>query len=460
MTYKKLMNYSDFNYKRAKILRDKNISGPVLYWMSREQRVKDNWTLIFSSQVAQEKDVPLIVVFCLTDNFLNAGARQYHFMLDGLKEVSKSLLDKNISFQLLRGKPEKALPNFIDKYGIGAVVTEQDPIKIKTRWREEIYRKTDCFFSVVDGHNVVPVWEASGKQEYAAYTLRPKIKDKLDEFLTGYPALKQQKTGPDINVNDINWEKLKNGLNFKEEVPEVKSVRPGSKNGIKKLDTFIKDRLNKYDQRNDPSNDYNSGLSSYLHFGQISSQRVALKVKDSGAPKSQIEAFLEELIVRKELADNFCCYNKNYDNFKGFPEWARKSLNAHKDDNREQLYSLSELEEAKTEDRYWNAAQKEMLYRGKMDGYMRMYWAKKILEWSPSAEKALKRAIYLNDKYELDGRDPNGYAGISWGIGGVHDRAWKEREIYGKVRYMSYSGLERKFNMSDYVQNIDSGSPG
>ncbi|MGM0442212.1 MAG: deoxyribodipyrimidine photo-lyase [Elusimicrobiota bacterium] len=450
------MNITDFNQKRVKILRDKDISGPVLYWMSREQRVKDNWPLIFASKLALKNEVPFIVAFCLTDNFFKAGARHYYFMIDGLKEVEESLLDKNIPFKLLRGTPEKAVPNFIDKYNIGAVVTEQDPLKIKAGWRKAIYRKTGCFFCMVDGHNIVPVWEASDKQEYAAYTIRPKINKKLDEFLTGYPVLKKQKTVPDINADDINWNKLKDGLKFKEEVLKVKSVKPGSKNGFKKLDYFIKNSLNKYDQRNDPSNDFQSGLSCYLHFGQISSQRVALKVKKSGASDSQIEAFLEELIVRKELSDNFCYYNKDYDNFKGFPEWAQKSLKAHKSDNRERLYSLSDLERANTEDRYWNAAQKEMLYKGKMDGYMRMYWAKKILEWSPSPEKALKRAIYLNDKYELDGRDPNGYAGAAWAIGGVHDRAWKEREIYGKVRYMSYSGLERKFDMDAYVKKVES----
>ena len=158
------------------------------------------------------------------------------------------------------------------------------------------------------------------------------------------------------------------------------------------------------------------------------------------------------MIIRRELSDNFCEYEKNYDYFEGFHHWAQKSLNEHRNDEREYIYTDEQFEEADTHDPLWNAAQNQMKTTGKMHGYMRMYWAKKILEWSPSPEIALQVAINLNDKYELDGRDPNGYTGIAWSIGGIHDRAWFERPVYGKIRYMNYNGCKSKFNVFKYIE--------
>jgi len=209
-------------------------------------------------------------------------------------------------------------------------------------------------------------------------------------------------------------------------------------------------------KRNDPVADGQSNLSPYLHFGQISAQRVALEVENASVDKASRDTFLEELIVRRELADNFCFYTPQYDKFEGFPAWARKTLNAHRKDRRAYSYTLQQFEYAKTHDELWNAAQTEMVKRGKMHGYMRMYWAKKILEWTGSPEKAMETAIYLNDLYGLDGRDPNGYTGIAWSIGGVHDRAWNERPIFGKIRYMSYNGCKSKFDVKRYIQHIHS----
>jgi deoxyribodipyrimidine photo-lyase len=215
---------------------------------------------------------------------------------------------------------------------------------------------------------------------------------------------------------------------------------------------FISKGLAYYgDVSNEPGAGGQSGLSPWIHFGHLSAQRIALEVRKAGATTEASGAFLEELIVRKELSDNFCFYNEDYDSVEGFPDWAVKTLNEHRNDKRPYLYSLEELEKSGIHDPYWNAAQRQMVQTGKMHGYMRMYWAKKILEWSPSPEEALKRAIYLNDRYELDGRDPNGYTGIAWSIGGVHDRAWEERLVFGKIRYMSESGLARKFDMGPYL---------
>ncbi|UCC44627.1 MAG: deoxyribodipyrimidine photolyase, partial [Candidatus Zixiibacteriota bacterium] len=235
--------------------------------------------------------------------------------------------------------------------------------------------------------------------------------------------------------------------------PPISHWESGETAAHRKLEKFLKDRLPEYnDQRNDPTRVGQSGLSPYLHFGQISAQRVALTVQQHDSHIASQESFLEELIVRRELADNFCYYNDRYDSFESFPGWARITLNEHRADPRPFLYSRDTLEAAATHDDLWNAAQTEMVATGKMHGYLRMYWAKKILEWSPTPEEALSRATFLNNRYELDGNDPNGYAGIAWSLGGVHDRAWREREIFGKIRYMSYSGCKRKFAVGDYVQ--------
>jgi len=218
------------------------------------------------------------------------------------------------------------------------------------------------------------------------------------------------------------------------------------------LDSLSETLIGYNEDRNDPNRRGLSNLSPYFHFGHISPQRVALEIKDSSLSNADKDVFLEEMIVRRELSDNFCEYESNYDSFEGFHPWAKNTLNEHREDKRDYLYPKEQFEQADTHDLLWNAAQNQMRLTGKMHGYMRMYWAKKILEWSPSPEIALQVAIDLNDKYELDGRDPNGYAGIAWSIGGVHDRAWFERPVYGKIRYMNFNGCKSKFNVQKYIE--------
>jgi deoxyribodipyrimidine photo-lyase len=232
--------------------------------------------------------------------------------------------------------------------------------------------------------------------------------------------------------------------------------KPGEKAAQSALYGFVEEKLGGYDRdRNNPNKTGQSDLSPYLHFGHISAQRIALEVIKEKAASESRDAFLEELIVRRELSDNFCFYNDHYDSVEGFPEWAKKTLDQHMKDKRPYLYSLEDFEEARTHDDLWNAAQMEMVKCGKMHGYMRMYWAKKILEWTRSPEEAMETAIYLNDRFELDGRDPNGYAGIAWSIGGVHDRAWNEWNVFGKIRYMSYNGCRSKFKTDSYIKWVD-----
>ncbi len=439
--------------KRSRLIRDGNYEGKnVVYWMSRDQRADNNWALIYAVQLAIESKRPLAVVFCLNSAFLNATIRQYGFMLKGLQEVELRLQQKNVPFYMLRGNPEDEIPKFCFENGVGHLVTDFDPLRIKRKWLTGVGEKINAKLTVVDAHNIVPAFLVSDKAEYGAYTLRPKINRLLPLFLNDYPELPWQSDSGSFDLQQNNWSMIVNALDVNRDVKEADWCRPGEAEALMQLDRFITNRLDHYAlERNDPTLDATSNLSPYLHFGQISAQQIVKAVLTQDVNPESKEAFLEEIIVRRELADNFCFYNLNYDLFEGFPDWAKKSLNEHKADKREFLYTPAEFEVASTHDELWNAAQKEMVDTGKMHGFMRMYWAKKILEWSANPEDALATAIYLNDKYELDGRDPNGYAGCAWAIGGVHDRAWNKHPVYGMIRYMNYNGCKRKFNVSKYI---------
>ncbi len=405
--------------------------------------------------MAIRQGVSLAVLFCLVPAFLGATIRHYGFMLKGLRQVEKALHARNIPFYLLEGAPEKVISRFVRKFRVGTLVTDFDPLRVKQGWKKKVEKNIDIPFFEVDAHNIIPCWTASSKQEYGAYTLRPKIKKLLPFYLDAFPKLKSHPGDWHEPVAKIPFDQLASTLRIDTTVPEITWLEPGEQAAHKALTRFVAGGLTRYvKERNDPTLPGQSNLSPYLHFGQLSAQRMALSITNTPLPAVIKESFLEELIVRRELADNFCHYNPSYDTFDAFPEWAKKTHNAHRRDRREFIYSLEALEKGMTHDQLWNAAQMEMVTRGKMHGYMRMYWGKKILEWTRSAEEALKYAIYLNDRYELDGRDPNGYAGIAWSIGGVHDRAWSERPVFGKIRYMSYNGCRSKFNVSKYVSDM------
>lgn len=428
-------------------------NGLVAYWMSRDQRVHDNWALIFAQKLAKEKNKPLAVIFNLVSDFLEATIRQYGFMLKGLKEVELELKKYKIPFILLRGKPELEIPRFIKKNNVSILVTDFDPLRIKRIWKKEVANRIEIPFYEVDAHNIVPCFYVSDKTEFSARTIRPKIHKLLPEFLDDFPPLQKMKQSANLNVIKADWNSVTKSLKINRGVKEVDWIIPGENEAIKLLKGFLESRFTKYaEERNDPNENALSNLSPYLHFGQISAQRIALTVQQFYQKNTSADTFFEELIVRRELSDNFCYFNLKYDSFDGFHDWAKETLNNHRKDKRDFVYSLEKFENADTHEDLWNAAQKELLISGKMHGYMRMYWAKKILEWSKSPEDAMQIAIYLNDKYELDGRDPNGYTGCAWAIGGVHDRAWTERPVYGKIRYMNRNGAARKFNLEAYTK--------
>ncbi len=443
------------NGKRVRMLKmGATGDGPVALWMSRDQRVQDNWALLFAQEIAMNRRVPFCVIFSLVPEFLGATKRQYLFMLRGLQEVEETLTKKQVPFFLLIGHPERVIPRFVRDFGVSSLVKDFDPVRLKRQWTDAVIREVDIPVYEVDAHNIVPCWLASTKQEYGAYTIRPKIHRLLQEFLDDFPRLRNHPIPWGNALLPTDWQRCMQAIQAAP-LPEVDWIEPGEKAASGMLRDFIDNKLSSYPlRRNDPTVDGQSNLSPYLHFGQISAQRVAREVSRSHAGKKMRETFLEELIVRRELSDNFCLFNPHYDSVEGFPAWAKRTLDAHRKDQRQYLYSRAEFERARTHDDLWNAAQTELVKKGKMHGYLRMYWAKKILEWSPSPEHAMETAIFLNDTYELDGRDPNGYAGIAWSIGGVHDRAWADRPVFGKIRYMSYQGCKSKFDVTTYIAHV------
>ncbi|XP_073009836.1 deoxyribodipyrimidine photo-lyase [Typha latifolia] len=446
-------------------------SGPVIYWMFRDQRIRDNWAILHAAQLAassSSSSSPLAVAFTLFPSpfFLSARSRQLAFMLRSLRLLSLHLTSLNIPFFLLRGDPVLTLPSLLRRLNASALVADFSPLRPFRSSLDAIVREVGNEITVhqVDAHNVVPVWAASERLEYAAKTIRPKIHRLLPEYLVEFPDLPRL-SSPWIGEEPpgINWDELISEV--KREAGDVREIgwcEPGEDAAMEmlmgRMDGFLTKRIKNYvTDRNDPVKPKGlSGLSPYLHFGQISAQRCALeaKARRKFSPQS-VDAFLEELIIRRELADNFCYYQPQYDSLQGAWEWARKTLMEHALDKREHIYTREQLEKAKTHDPLWNASQLEMVHYGKMHGFMRMYWAKKILEWTSGPEEALSTAIYLNDKYEIDGRDPNGYVGCMWSICGVHDQGWKERPVFGKIRYMNYAGCKRKFNVDAYISYVN-----
>ncbi|MGB3212896.1 MAG: deoxyribodipyrimidine photo-lyase [Desulforhopalus sp.] len=442
--------------RRVRLLQEgRSGKGPVIYWLNREQRAADNWALLYAQDLALRARRPLLVIFCLQTAFLGAGTRHFHFMLTGLQQLEKRLQNVNIPLHILDGPPQQMLPPLLTQLDGHSLVTDFNPLKIKQQWQQAVSRKVTVPLYEVDAHNIVPCWQASSKREYAAYTFRPKINLLLPEFLTEFPEVLLHPHHSDIQLPVADWRKLTGRFQPECSAGDVLPV-PGEEHGRQLLDSFIRHRLCRYDEkRNNPLENGQSGLSPYFHFGQLAPQRAALSVAAKAGTQESRDAYLEELIVRRELSDNFCYYCREYDSMEAFPDWAVKTLEEHRGDPRQHIYSEEEFTGAQTHEPLWNCCQQILVKSGKLHGYLRMYWAKKILEWSESPEEALRIAILLNDTYSYDGRDPNGYAGIAWSIGGVHDRAWPERPVFGKIRYMNEKGCRRKFKVDALIAGFE-----
>ncbi|RAK06190.1 deoxyribodipyrimidine photo-lyase [Halanaerobium saccharolyticum] len=429
----------------------------VAYWMQSSQRLEYNQALGYAVEKANQLNQPLLIFFLLNSNFPEAEYGHFKFMLQGLKEIKKDLKAAENNFYIVDYQNLEDLEKITEKASL--VVSEKVYLKHLRQWKSEAAERLSAPFYLVESNLVCPIEEVSEKEEYAAYTIRKKINSIRDKYLKEYQQEKlQNKSKIELEFIELNFvddlDQYLEKIEFKQKIDYANYFVGGYQQARQKLEKFVRNKLKDYDQkRNIPHLNYQSDLSPYLHFGQISAQEVALEALNSGY---EAEPFLEELIVRRELAFNFIYYNQNYDgSLKDvLYDWAYQSLMDHQSDEREYLYDYQELENAETHDQYWNAAQKEMLITGKMHNYMRMYWGKKILEWTADPETAYQWALKLNNKYSLDGRDPNSYAGVAW-VFSKHDRAWQERKIYGKVRYMNARGLERKFEMDKYLNKIN-----
>jgi deoxyribodipyrimidine photo-lyase len=430
----------------------------VLYWMQQSQRAECNHALEFAIERANEQRLGLVVYFGLTDAFPDANERHYRFMLEGLREVHDALSRRGICMVVERSAPEVGVVSFSSKASL--VVCDRGYLRIQRAWREYVAARIECPLIQIESDAVVPVETASDKEEYSAATLRPKLHRVLQRYLVdleeGFPVVDSAGWKFDsCDLSDPSGVVL--GLAIDRSVAASSLYHGGAAEANRRLDEFVLRKLDRYDDsRNDPNEDGLSNLSPYLHFGQISPIRVAIEITRRGS--TGLRAFLEELIVRRELSMNFVHYNPQYDSFSGLPNWARQTLSKHQHDAKEYKYTRDELEQARTHDEYWNAAQMQMVLTGKMHGYMRMYWGKKILEWTATPQGAYDIALNLNNKYEIDGRDPNGFSGVAWCFG-KHDRPWGERSVFGNVRYMNANGLKRKFDADSYARRYSRSTP-
>jgi deoxyribodipyrimidine photo-lyase len=431
----------------------------VLYWMQQSQRAEYNHALEYAVQQANALGQSVLVGFGLMDDYPEANLRHYTFLLEGLRETQASLAEQGIKMVIQRGSPADVASILGRKASL--IVCDRGYLSHQKAWRTRVARSAACSVVQIESDVVVPTEVVSSKAEYAARTIRPKIHKHLNDYLVPFKSsiVKTSSLGLKIkglDLKDISAVLKKLSLDRSVE-PVTRFFKGGTSQGKARLAEFIKKRFNHYvENRNQPQTDDISHMSPYLHFGQLSPLYLALQIKTANNRLKEAKAaYLEELIVRRELAMNFVNYTPNYDSFACLPQWAQKSLKEHRKDRREYVYTRSRLEDAETHDEYWNAAMREMKVTGFMHNYMRMYWGKKILEWSKTPEHAFRTTLAINNKYFLDGRDANSYTGVAW-VFGVHDRAWFERPIFGKIRYMAASGLERKCDIRAYMKKVDS----
>jgi len=432
----------------------------VVYWMQRAQRGGDNPALDVAVEAANALQKPVVVFFAPVPFYPHANLRHYRFLNEGIPDIAELLDDRNIGF-VLRRFPEHSLIKFCDEVKACLVVGDENPMREPEGWRKKAEQKLKVPLWTVDADVIVPS-RLLEKAQYAAHTIRPRLQRQLKKFLVTpknphvhVPWKKPanlKSLNPDVDITE-DWKKLDRS------VPPVTGWKGGTKEGLRLLKEFVRHKLEGYStERNHPEVDHTSRLSPYLHFGHISPVAVALAVEKSHAPKGDKEAFLDQVITWRELSVNLVKFNPEYDSFECGEPWAHRTLAKHAKDRRTVLYTEKQMEVAETHDSLWNAAQMQMVNTGWMHNYLRMYWAKKILEWSPSPAEGHRTAVYLNDKYLLDGRDPNGYAGIAWSIVGKFDRPWFERPIFGQIRYMSGQSTGKKFDSKKYIQQNLSGT--
>lgn len=424
----------------------------ILYHMQTAQRAEQNHALEYAVRKANEQEKGLLVSFGLHDDFPEANRRHFAFMLEGLEKTADALRRRGIGFVLRKGSPAEVAAKLSKQ--ATEVVIDRGYLRYNREFAEALKQDLKIPLTQVETEPPVPHSLITDKQEYAARTIRPKIMKKLQDHLVWLDTTSLNKDSLGMQPNGEEFEGLLDSLNL-EDVPPVKFWKGGTVAARAKFQHFLEEDLKRYDElRNQPHKPCLSHMSPYLHFGQISPAHVLLMLQEHDRNDENTDSYIEELAVRRTLSQNFCLYCEDYDKLTCVPDWAYETLQVHKDDEREHVYTREQLENAETHDPYWNAAQKEMVHTGYMHNHMRMYWGKQIITWTQTPEYAYKTTLYLNNKYFLDGRDPNSFGNVGW-LFGLHDQGWKERAIYGKVRCMTQGGLKRKCDPEAYVKWVE-----
>ena len=465
------MENTELTGRLAQLARDKRVTVRrggtplregkcVVYWMQRAQRGVDNHAVNLAVEIANELGLPLVVYFAGISNFPHANLRHYVFLQQGLVDVEKDLAARNISF-VMRRAPNESHVRLLDDVKAAICVGDENPMREPARWRQELAEQIDIPFWTVDTDVIVPS-KLIEKAQYGAYTIRPRLYRLLPEYLVPYenPHARVAWNMPKgFDADSVHSDITAGWVGLDRSVGPVKAWKGGTHAGLARLKLFAGKLLGDYETtRNKPEVDGTSALSPYLHYGHVGPQTIALAVakaaEDNPKLTSAKESYFNELIAWRELAINFVWHTNKYDSAECAEDWAKKTIAEHARDERERIYTIAELEGAQTYDELWNAAQIQMVEQGWMHNYLRMYWAKKILEWTPNVDAAMQACVYLNDKYFIDGRDPNGYAGIAWAILGKFDRAWGTRPVFGKRRYMSGASTGRKFDSKLYIRQM------
>ena len=430
----------------------------VVYWMQRTQRALDNPALDFAVEAANALQQPVVIFFAPVPFYPDANLRHFVFLAQGIPDISERAHERGIGF-VLRRYPDHSLPEFCEEVKASLVVGDENPLREPRRWRERAAQKLTAPFWTVDADVIVPS-KLLEKEQYAARIIRPRLQQRLEQFLplAGNPHAKvawQRPAGAAFRHDEATTDITEGWKNLDRSVGPVDSFRGGTGEALRLLDDFVSRKLAGYPENHGkPEVDGTSRLSPYLHFGHIGPHTVMQAVRNSNVPQAAKDDYINQFVTWRELAINFVHFNPLYDSLECAPDWAHRTLAAHAGDPRPVVYTREQFESANTHDELWNAAQLQMLHAGWMHNYMRMYWAKKILEWSPSPGVAYQTAIYLNDKYFLDGRDPDGYAGVAWAIAGKFDRPWFDRTIFGTIRWMSGDAARKKFDAEKYIAQM------
>jgi deoxyribodipyrimidine photo-lyase len=426
----------------------------VLYWVQKSSRAEWNHAFEYAVRLSKALDCGVVAAFGLMSDYPGANARHYQFLLQGLQQAAEDFKKRDTKFVLRFGHPAEVTLALASE--ATAVVCDRGYLRHERAWRQRVADEADCAVVQVETDVIVPVETASDKQEYAARTIRKKLMRQYEDFLAeparpepGKSSLRYRVTGEDFS--DIPSVIAARGID--RSVPAVDWIAGGTQEAKRRFRQFLAEKLNHYDEdRSAPHLDTVSFMSPYLHFGQISPCWLVSELRQHHGENAA--SYLEELLVRRELTANFCFYNADYDNYHCLPDWAAQTLEAHREDEREAVYTREELENGQTKDPYWNAAMLAMRERGYLHNHMRMYWGKQILRFTNTPRYAYQTALYLNNKYFLDGRDHNSFANIAW-LFGLHDRGWKEREVFGKVRIMTPGGLERKTDPEQFMKKVN-----